>query len=166
MPETAARWGLSNSFEPMEAIAASATLLGHLARAFGNLGLAAAYNAGERRVEAYLAGRSGLPFETRDYVASITGVSARAWKEERHKVIDFKLDAARPFGEACVEFPVLKASLKKAFANTYFNRGLALTAKGVVCRGDRLLFGRHPAEVGFPARLQQSRHCLSPDGGL
>ncbi|WP_321341374.1 tetratricopeptide repeat protein [Breoghania sp.] len=130
MPETAARWGLRNSFEPMEAIAASATLLSHLARGYGNLGLAAAaYNAGERRVDAYLAGRSGLPAETRDYVASITGHGAKVWKAERHKTVAFELDATRPFREACAEMPVLKAPLQKAFANTYFNRGLSLTAK-------------------------------------
>ena len=130
MPDTAARWGLRNSFEPMEAIAASATLLGHLSRAYGNLGLAAAaYNAGERRVEGFLAGRSGLPAETRDYVASITGLTARAWKEKRDSAADFDLDATRPFHEACAEMPVLRAPLQKAFANTYFNRGLKLTSR-------------------------------------
>lgn len=130
MPATAARWGLENAFDPMQAIDASATLLGHLHRGYGNLGLAAAaYNAGERRVDAFLAGRSGLPRETLDYVAAITGVEAAIWKRERNKQVSFELDATRPFREACAEMPVHKAPLQKRFANTYFNRGLNLVDK-------------------------------------
>ena len=51
MPETAATVGLNNPFDPIQAIAASARLLGDLVRRFGNPGLAAAaYNAGPRRI--------------------------------------------------------------------------------------------------------------------
>jgi hypothetical protein len=47
---------------------------------FGNVGLAAAaYNAGPDRVEAWLAGRRGLPAETLDYVRAVTGKAVRAW---------------------------------------------------------------------------------------
>jgi len=41
MPETAATVGLSNPFDPIQAITASARLLGDLVRRFGNPGLAA-----------------------------------------------------------------------------------------------------------------------------
>jgi hypothetical protein len=47
---------------------------------FGNLGLAAAgYNGGPGRVSAWLAGKGGLPAETRNYVAVITGWTADEW---------------------------------------------------------------------------------------
>ncbi len=130
MPSTAANWGLENSFDPMAAISASASLLGHLAKAYGNLGLAAAaYNAGEDRVDAWRAGRSGLPGETRDYVYSITGTEADAWKRDKAPDVNFALDETRPFQTACTEMPVYKAPLQRHFANTYYNRGLALANK-------------------------------------
>ena len=62
MPATASRRGLSNPFDPLEAIAESARLLRDLRREFGNLGLAAAaYNAGSGRVHDWLAGWGALP---------------------------------------------------------------------------------------------------------
>ncbi len=80
MPGTAAERGLDDPFDPEKAVPASAALLAELSARFGNLGLAAAaYNAGPRRVGDWLAGRGGLPFETRDYVERITGRSAEDW---------------------------------------------------------------------------------------
>ena len=80
MPGTAALRGLADPFDPLEAIPASAHYLRDLADRFGNLGLAAAaYNAGEKRVSDWRAGSGGLPYETRDYVVSITGLSAEDW---------------------------------------------------------------------------------------
>jgi hypothetical protein len=80
MPGTAALRGLADPFDPLEAIPASAHYLRDLADRFGNLGLAAAaYNAGEKRVTDWRAGAGGLPYETRDYVISITGLSAEDW---------------------------------------------------------------------------------------
>ncbi|MFG1412805.1 lytic transglycosylase domain-containing protein [Xanthobacter sp. VTT E-85241] len=80
MPGTAAERGLRNPFDPEAALPAAASLLADLQRRFGNLGLAAAaYNAGPARVDAFLAGRSGLPSETRLYVRLITGRSAEDW---------------------------------------------------------------------------------------
>jgi hypothetical protein len=47
---------------------------------FGNLGLAAAaYNAGPRRVQDWLAGHGNLPGETRAYVRIITGRPVDEW---------------------------------------------------------------------------------------
>jgi len=69
MPETASRVGLENPFDPMQAIAASARLLRDLVNQFGNLGLAAAaYNAGPRRIQDWLARKGKLPDETQHYV--------------------------------------------------------------------------------------------------
>src|SRR5258707_14353971 len=46
----------------------------------GNLGLAAAaYNAGPRRVQEWLAGSGYMPQETRNYVIAITGASVDDW---------------------------------------------------------------------------------------
>jgi hypothetical protein len=86
MPGTAAERGLSDPFDPEQAIPKSAELLDDLRRRFGNLGLAAAaYNGGPARVESWLAGRGGLPGETRDYVSIITGRSAEDWAEESRR---------------------------------------------------------------------------------
>ena len=81
MPETASRVGLENPFDPMQAIAASARLLRDLVNQFGNLGLAAAaYNAGPRRIQDWLARKGKLPDETQHYVKTITGRPAENWK--------------------------------------------------------------------------------------
>jgi hypothetical protein len=80
MPETAADRGLDNPFDPLQAIPASARLLRDLSQKFGNLGLAAAaYNAGPRRVEDWLASKAKLPQETQNYVKTITGWPAETW---------------------------------------------------------------------------------------
>ncbi len=80
MPGTA-RWrGLVDPFEPLQALYESARWLRELREQFGNLGLAAAaYNAGPRRVQDWLAGRGPLPGETGAYVRIITGRSAEEW---------------------------------------------------------------------------------------
>lgn len=96
MPETAADMGLENPFDPAQAIPASARLLRNLVAQFGNLGLAAAaYNAGPRRVQDWLAKLSNktadkktakksdqkpaLPEETQGYVKTITGHAVETW---------------------------------------------------------------------------------------
>ncbi len=80
MPQTAGARGLVDPFDPIEALHHSAGYLHELMAQFGNLGLAAAgYNAGPGRVSAWLAGRKGLPDETRNYVAIITGWTADEW---------------------------------------------------------------------------------------
>ncbi|MGC2220204.1 MAG: lytic transglycosylase domain-containing protein [Pseudolabrys sp.] len=66
---------------PQAAIAASARVLRNLVRQFGNLGLAAAaYNAGPRRIQDWLARKGKLPEETQHYVKTITGRPAENWK--------------------------------------------------------------------------------------
>ncbi len=80
MPETSASMGLDNPFDPLPAIQASARLLRGLMQQFGNLGLAAAaYNAGPKRIEDWLAKKGKLPHETQGYVKSITGRAAENW---------------------------------------------------------------------------------------
>ena len=78
MPGTASERRLLDPFNPVQALPKSAEFLGELRDQFGNLGLAAAaYNAGPRRVQEWLAGTGPMPQETRNYVLAITGSSGR-----------------------------------------------------------------------------------------
>ena len=80
MPGTASERGLLDPFNPVQALPKSAEFLAELREQFGNLGLAAAaYNAGPRRVQEWLAGTGGMPSETRNYVYAITGSSVEDW---------------------------------------------------------------------------------------
>jgi hypothetical protein len=80
MPGTANERGLLDPFNPVQALPKSAEFLGELREQFGNLGLAAAaYNAGPRRVQEWLAGTGGMPQETRSYVIAITGSTVEEW---------------------------------------------------------------------------------------
>src|SRR6201996_1853338 len=80
MPGTASERGLLDPFNPVQALPKSAEFLAELRSQFGNLGLAAAaYNAGPRRVQEWLAGTGAMPYETRHYVYVITGSSVDDW---------------------------------------------------------------------------------------
>ncbi|MCA6109689.1 lytic transglycosylase domain-containing protein [Bradyrhizobium cenepequi] len=80
MPGTANDRGLLDPFSPVQALPKSAEFLSELHNQFGNLGLAAAaYNAGPRRVQEWLAGTGYMPQETRNYVYAITGSSVDEW---------------------------------------------------------------------------------------
>jgi hypothetical protein len=111
MPQTAAMRGLANAFEPLEALRESASYLRELRTTFrGNLGLAAAaYNAGPGQVEAWLAGRRRLPFETQAYVRIITGHAAEEWASPKPPQLPISnaapSDAA--IGARCIELAKL-----------------------------------------------------------
>ena len=80
MPGTASERRLLDPFDPVQALPKSAEFLNELRNQFGNLGLAAAaYNAGPRRVQDWLAGSGGMPQETRNYVVAITGTTIDDW---------------------------------------------------------------------------------------
>lgn len=101
MPQTASEIGLSDPYDPIEALPASARLLNRLHREFGNLGLAAAaYNAGSGRIRDWLSKRQSLPRETKSYVRIITGYSAEDWTEEQSVLA---LPTALPTGTPCRE---------------------------------------------------------------
>jgi len=102
MPGTAKLRGLSDSYNPAEAMERSAHYLAELQRRYGNPGLAAvAYNGGERRADGFLAG-SGLARETIDYVRIITGLTAEVWRDAPPKAHDFALDTGGAFLPACL----------------------------------------------------------------
>jgi hypothetical protein len=80
MPGTASERRLLDPFDPVQALPKSAEFLNELRNQFGNLGLAAAaYNAGPKRVQDWLAGSGYMPQETRNYVAAITGSTVDEW---------------------------------------------------------------------------------------
>jgi hypothetical protein len=80
MPRVAMAYGLTNPFDPIHALVVSGRFLAELVAQFGNLGLAAAaYNAGPKRVQDFIAKRRKLPAETRNYVQNITGRPAEQW---------------------------------------------------------------------------------------
>jgi Transglycosylase SLT domain len=112
MPDTAARRGLVDPFEPLSAVKASASYLADLKKQFGNLGLAAAaYNAGEGRVQRWLDGTSLMPAETQDYVGFITGHSVEEWKTPS---ADFPIPAIgskAEFAGNCVALALRKGTL-------------------------------------------------------
>jgi hypothetical protein len=102
MPQTAAMRGLANAFEPLQALRESASYLRELRTTFqGSLGLAAAaYNAGPGQIEAWLAGRGSLPFETQAYVRIVTGYAAEAWRSKPPPQMEASSGAT---GARCVE---------------------------------------------------------------
>lgn len=104
MPGTARLYRLDDPFNPAEAIRKSAWYLARLTEQFGNKGLAAvAYNGGEARAARFVARQSALPFETLDYVESITGHSAHRWRDNPPAASELRLalDAGLPFHTAC-----------------------------------------------------------------
>jgi len=81
MPKTAAMVGLADPLDPLQALPASARLLHDLQQRYGNVGLAAAaYNAGEGRLNSWLHRGGVLPRETRNYVLTITGLPVEQWR--------------------------------------------------------------------------------------
>jgi hypothetical protein len=106
MPRTANGRGLTDPFDALPALFESAEYLRELRHQFGNLGLAAAaYNAGPKRVQDWLAKRGSLAQETRNYVRFITGYSIEAWAgAEPPSVDDVVLEQFR-----CDEIPKLAA---------------------------------------------------------
>jgi hypothetical protein len=96
MPDVADTLSL-DAFDPRDALPASGRLLRTLRARFGNLGLvAAAYNAGPKRVADWLEQRGGLPKETRDYVQVITGRAAEEWRNARARAVVFDVPRQVP----------------------------------------------------------------------
>lgn len=113
MPATAKIRGLADPFDPEQAIPASAKYLAELKAIYGNFGLAAAaYNAGEGRVNKWRAGRSGLPGETRGYVFDITSRPAEWFREPGREVEARPLKKGESFAKSCPQMPVIATRAK------------------------------------------------------
>jgi hypothetical protein len=190
MPQTAAMRGLTNAFEPLQALRESASYLSELRTTFhGNLGLAAAaYNAGPGAVETWLARRSVLPAETQAYVMIVTGYAAEAWASKSPPQLEAA--AARPstpeMGARCAE--IAKSMIERTrqrpdltanpawgpwglqLAGNWTEAGVLaayerLRRKYVAVLGDRLplvLNGRRRAGVPFLVRVsEESRQAAN-----
>jgi len=189
MPSTARLRGLGNAFRPADALAYSAEYVRFLTDKFGNLGLAAAaYNSGEGRVTRWLSNGGFLPAETRNYVRTVTGASVEAWRDNLVVEVDYALNSATPFQEACVAMaeasptPILTAvqgnwkpwgvliaqHFSASVATTQFNRASERFAS--LFEGEQLLmltvqnpsFGRtprHSAMLGRDNRDQAEDFC-------
>lgn len=108
MPGTAELRGLADPFDPAQAIAASAAYLSDLRQMFGNLGLAAAaYNSGENRVARWITEGGRLPYETIDYVQSITFRPVEWFREEGRELEHRPLAEDQDFAAACRALPVI-----------------------------------------------------------
>jgi hypothetical protein len=117
MPGTARLRNLKDPFEPRSAIAASAHYLSDLRDQFGSLGLAAAaYNAGPNRVLRWQGGNAKLPAETQNYVASITGISAREWDSKVKPKVEYTLNKKLPFLDACLKLPIRRSKPRSQYA--------------------------------------------------
>lgn len=115
MPETAATEGLQNPFDPLQAIPASARLLRKLFDQFGNLGLAAAaYNAGPKRIQDWLAKKGALPEETQGYVKTITGRPAETWRVASAHSTELTVPRDAPCKEAVPPAPARTVTASKA----------------------------------------------------
>ncbi|SKA30572.1 lytic transglycosylase domain-containing protein [Consotaella salsifontis] len=109
MPYTAKERGLADPYDLEEAIRHSALYLADLKSELGNWGLAAAaYNGGINRVKGWMASGGSLPFETEDYVLSITARSADWFLDDGHEVEERPLEEGKDFQEACERLPVVK----------------------------------------------------------
>jgi Transglycosylase SLT domain len=122
MPETAQDRRLDNPFDPVDSLAKSAKLLRDLKAQFGNFGLAAAaYNAGPKRVRAWLAGTRQLPRETLAYVRIVTGRAARDWATA-HAALDPSLPEVPcpEFAKAENNGPVLRSESQRKPEGKWF----------------------------------------------
>lgn len=107
MPYTAKERGLADPFDPAEAIRHSALFLRDLRSELGNWGLAAAaYNGGINRVKRWRVSGGSLPYETEDYVLSITARPADWFNEPGREIEENPLDGEKDFGAACRELPI------------------------------------------------------------
>jgi len=111
MPATAKERGLSDPYDPAKAIpaSASASLLSDLKGQYYNFDLsAAACNAGPGRVSRWPHRKSGLPFETQDYIAAITGNLADSFRKPGSNFSDKLLSKRENFAKACRDLPIMK----------------------------------------------------------
>jgi Transglycosylase SLT domain len=146
MPATSDEQGLSDPFDPEQAIPQAAKLLADLDRRFGNIGLAiAAYNAGPGRVAGWLAGNVPLPRETRIFVRAVTGHNPEEWAASgRHLRIQ---TLAGP--QSCVE-------LRNILRDARFNN-IGTSSGNIGTSSGRTLLGMEQSGYMLPNMTQSGR---------
>lgn len=155
MPYTAQERGLENPFDPDEAIRHSAWFLRDLRAELGSWGLAAAaYNSGLNRVRRWLASGGRLPYETEDYVVSITAHPASWFREDTGREAEIApLDASLSFDAACRRLPVMETRAIFALAESAPMRPWGVQVAGhpneaIALRIYRRLQDAHPGLLG------------------
>lgn len=164
MPGTAKARGLADSFDIEQAIPASAAYLAQLKAGYGNFGLAAAaYNAGETRVDNWLNG-GFLPLETEDYVFDITGEPADVFMERGRDLKERPLEGAPAFRDACLKLPVMMTrapSMAQTLRKPWSIQVAGGFNRAAVARSWERLKPRVSAAVGDnPVVLSRSRSPL------
>ncbi len=146
---TAKARGLTDPYDPALALEHSAQYLGEMTRHYVGFGLAAAaYNAGEGRVDDFLYRGRRLPGETRNYVRVITGASGDAWKANPKLQPDYRLNGDQPFLPACLAMardrvytklfrpvPVPGWGVQMAYGTTRGKAKAAFNRRAKQCRG-------------------------------
>ncbi|UHD45400.1 lytic transglycosylase domain-containing protein [Aureimonas altamirensis] len=155
MPYTAAERGLEDPFDPKQAIPHSASYLRDLKAELGSWGLAAAaYNGGINRVKRWMRAGGRLPFETEDYVLSITAYPASWFRDEVGRDFEAKpLDAALSFEDSCRRLPIMETRSVFALAESAPMRPWGVQVAGhvneaIALRIYRRLQDAHPAILG------------------
>ncbi|MGZ3215489.1 lytic transglycosylase domain-containing protein [Paracoccus sp. T5] len=156
MPGTADLYWLDDPFNPAQAIGKAAWYLSQLSQRFGNIGLAAvAYNGGENRAARFVAQQTTLPYETVDYVESITGFSAHRWRDNPPAPSDLRLALVpdMPFRKSCEKM----AGDRKL---REFNTQPPVMPWGVIVAS-------HPSQAGAAQQVARLNRTLRPilDGG-
>lgn len=183
MPGTARIRGLEDSFDPRQAIPASASFLADLKAQFGNFGLAAAaYNGGPDRVARWLVGRTGLPTETLNYVHSITFRPATWFKKPGREVEPRPLEKDVDFHTACAKLPVVtsrstlanaprapwgvqvaggisRRAALQAFKRIRRRYGSIIGGRGAIIIRSKQRLPRYTARVGAPTRNAARALC-------
>lgn len=161
MPTTAKLRGLKNPYDYEEAILASAHLLADLKTKFGNLGLAsAAYNAGSGRVNGWLSAKRYLPFETQDYVLSITGEIADNFVAPNHSIKLRPLQANTSFIQACQKLPIIMSrttSMAKIIRKPWGIQIAGNFKKSAALRSLKNLRARIPSLIKYKAYTQRRK---------
>nr|WP_252733790.1 lytic transglycosylase domain-containing protein [Paracoccus marinaquae] len=151
MPGTADLYDLHDPFNPALAIHKAAWYLAFLRDTFGNIGMAAvAYNGGENRASRFLAGQTSLPYETLDYVESITGHSAQRWRDNPPATAELRL-ALNPdldFRPACEELAGKRALREFMVQPRVFPWGVIVAS--------------HPNRSGAAQQVARLNRSLSP----
>jgi len=192
MPATARERGLSDLYDPAQAIPASAAYLYDLRKAFGNWGLAAAaYNGGPSRVERFVQTGARLPWETIEYVRSITYRPVEWFRGYGREVEPRPLDPDRPFAPACRDLPVMETravldvnafpwgvqiagaaspnAARRAYARLERRYPSVFDSHDVVVMRNRRarIAAPYIAQIGAPSRAEAGRICsaLRREGG-
>ncbi|ALN72170.1 lytic transglycosylase domain-containing protein [Aureimonas sp. AU20] len=154
MPYTARERGLTDPFDKREALRHSARYLRDLRAELGSWGLAAAaYNGGINRVKRWMQSGGRLPYETEDYVLSITAQPAAFFREEKREAEVAPLVKDLDFALGCRRLPILPTRTVFAAAESAPMRPWGAQVAGhpneaIAVRLYRKLQDRYPGVLG------------------